>query len=59
MRRPTRIDVPICIPQGHRRPDLPAEHYRIVDTVKHPTSPAHTLATFVVEDAHPGAQPAG
>ena len=28
----------------------------IVDTVKQPTSPTHTLATFVVESGRPGAQ---
>ena len=30
--------------------------YRVVGTVKQPTSPATTLATFVVENGRPGAQ---
>ena len=30
--------------------------YRVVGTVKQPTSPANTLATFVVENGRPGAQ---
>jgi len=40
-------------------PDSWTTEYRIVDTVEQPTSPAHTLATFVVENGHPGAQLAG
>ena len=37
-------------------PDTWTTEYRVVDTVEQPTSPAHTLATFVVENARPGAQ---
>ncbi len=40
-------------------PDTWTTEYRIVDTVEQPTSPAHTLATFVVENGRPGAQLAG
>jgi alkaline phosphatase D len=40
-------------------PDTWTTEYRIVGTVEQPTSPAHTLATFVVENARPGAQLVG
>ena len=37
-------------------PETWTTEYRFVDTVKQPTSPTHTLATFVVENGRPGAQ---
>src|SRR4051812_18720484 len=40
-------------------PDTWTSEYRVVDTVRRPTSPTRTLATFVVENGHPGAQLAG
>ena len=38
-------------------PELWQSDYRVVDTVLTPASPAHTLASFVVEDGSPGALP--
>jgi alkaline phosphatase D len=37
-------------------PDTWTSEYRIADTVAQPTSPVHSLATFVVENGRPGAQ---
>lgn len=37
-------------------PETWTTEYRFVDTVAQPTSPTHTLATFVVENGRPGAQ---
>jgi alkaline phosphatase D len=36
-------------------PDTWTAEYRIVDTVRQPTSPARSLATFVIENGRPGA----
>jgi alkaline phosphatase D len=40
------------------KPGLWLSDYRVVDTVTEPSSPVHTLASFVVEDGSPGALPA-
>ena len=40
-------------------PETWTSEYRVVGTVLQPTSPCHTLATFVVENGRPGAQLAG
>jgi len=40
-------------------PDTWTTDFRIVGTVREPVSPAHTLATFVVENGRPGAQLSG
>jgi alkaline phosphatase D len=40
-------------------PDTWTTEYRIVGTVQQRTSPAHELATFVVENGRPGAQRTG
>jgi alkaline phosphatase D len=40
-------------------PDTWTTEYGIVGTVEQPTSPAHTLATFVVENGRPGAHLVG
>jgi alkaline phosphatase D len=40
-------------------PDTWTTEYRTVGTVRQPTSPARTLATFVVENGRPGARLAG
>ena len=40
-------------------PDTWTTEYRVVGTVKQPTSPTRTLATFVVENGRPGAQLVG
>ncbi len=44
---------------GGRRFESWTTEFRVVDTVEQPTSPAYTLATFVVENGRPGAQLAG